>query len=100
MIKADFINAFREATGISDVEAKEYLERMGDIIAAELLGGGEIPLPRLGKLHVKATKARPGRNPRTGETVQIPAGKKVAISLGKDFKESLNQTTTDSKNVV
>lgn len=88
MIKAELTKAFQEATQLTGVEAKEYLERLGDIMAAELLGGGEVPLPAIGKLVVKATAARKGRNPKTGAAIDIPASRKVSIKLGKEFKES------------
>lgn len=88
MTKAELVKLFQEATDLTAVQAGEHLARLGDIMAAELLGGGEVPLPSVGKLAVKQTKARKGRNPKTGEAIDIPAGRKVAVSLSKDFKES------------
>ncbi len=88
MNKAELVKAFAEATNLNGVVAKEYLNRLGDIMAAELLGGGEAPLPGIGKLAVKDTAARKGRNPKTGEAIDIPAGRKVVVSLSKEFKES------------
>lgn len=90
MTKAELIKAWQEATQLNGVDAKEYLERLGDIMAAELLGGGEVPLPAIGKLTVKQTAARKGRNPRSGEAIDIPARKKVLLKIGKELKESLN----------
>ena len=51
---------------------------------------GRFLCPGLGKLKVKETNARTGRNPRTGEAIEIPAGRKVVFSPGKDFKEALH----------
>lgn len=65
------------------------LDSLCEVAAAELLGGGEIPLPGVGKLKVKETSAREGRNPRTRESLHIPAGKKVVFIPGKDLKEAL-----------
>ena len=65
------------------------LKSLCEVATAELLGGGEVPLPGLGKLKVRETAAREGRNPRTGETLHIPAGKKVVFVPGKDLKEAL-----------
>ena len=59
------------------------------VAAAELLGGGEIPLPGLGKLKSKDIAARHGRNPRTGETLDIPAHKAVTFTACKDLKEAM-----------
>lgn len=88
MTKGELIKAFKEATQLTGVQAEEYLNRFGDIMATELLAGGEMPLPGVGKLVVKQTKARKGRNPKTGEALDIPASRKVAVNLGKEFKES------------
>lgn len=65
------------------------LDSLCEVAAAELLGGGEVPLPKLGKLKVREMAAREGHNPRTGEILNIPAGKKVVFVPGKDLKEAL-----------
>ena len=57
--------------------------------AAELIGGGEIGIQGVGKLKVKKTSARKGRNPRTGEYLEIAGGRKVVFVPGRDFKEAL-----------
>ncbi len=89
MTKAELIKAWQEATGLGGKQAQEYLERLGDIMAAELLGGGDVPLPRIGKLVVRTTAARAGRNPQTGAVIEIPAGKKVALKVASELKEAL-----------
>lgn len=75
---------------LSRTDMESALAAFCDVAAAELLAGGEISLPTLGKLKVKETAARTGRNPRTGERIDIPAGRKVVFSPGKDFKEALH----------
>ena len=90
MTRAELVKTFQEATQLPVNQAQEYLERFGDIAAAELLGGGEIPLPGVGKLVIKKRVARKGRNPRTGEAVDIPAKRVLAVTLTKDFRESFN----------
>lgn len=90
MTKAELIKMYAEATQQPVSQAKECLERLGDIMAAELLGGGEVPLPSVGKLVIKQRAARQGRNPRTGEEITIPAKKALAVNAAKDFDESLN----------
>lgn len=67
------------------------LDSLCEVAAAELLGGGEVPLPGIGKLKAKTTAARKGRNPRTGESLDIPAGKKVLFVACKELKEALKQ---------
>ncbi len=89
MTKAELIKAFKESTDFSSAEASQYIDQLGDIMASELLAGGEVPIPGIGKLKVKNTAARTARNPRTGETINVPAGRKVVFVPGKEFKESL-----------
>jgi len=72
---------------LTDVE--KTLDALGTVIAAELLGGGEIPLPGAGKHKVKKRAARKGRNPQTGETINIPAGKKIVFIPFKELKDAL-----------
>lgn len=74
---------------VNTVMVEVMLEALGDVAAVELLGGGEIPLPGLGKLKSKDIAARTGRNPRTGETLDIPAHKAVTFAACKDLKEAM-----------
>lgn len=74
---------------INRLEVECVLDAFGKVSAAELLGGGEITIQNVGKLKVRNTSARKGRNPRTGEEIEIPAGKKVIFAPGKEFREAL-----------
>ena len=89
MTKAELIKALQEATEMTGAAAERCINALGNIMAAELLGGGEAPLARLGKLAVRATAERTGRNPRTGESITIPAGKKVVFKASSELKDSL-----------
>lgn len=96
MKKQDFIKAVTQAVraahpdrDVNAVMVEAVLETLGDVAAAELLGGGELPLPGIGKLKSRDVAARKGRNPRTGEILEIPAGKKVVFMPGKELKEAL-----------
>lgn len=80
-------NSHERAMTLADMGAA--LDSLCEVAAAELLGGGEVPLPGIGKLKAKPTAARKGRNPRTGEVLDIPAGKRVLFVSGKDLKEAL-----------
>lgn len=74
---------------MSRLEVECVMEAFADISAAELLGGGEISIQGVGKLKVKATKGRIGRNPRNGKRINIPASRKVVFMPFKNFRESL-----------
>lgn len=92
MNKAEFLNEIYKAHG-GELPAKYIVENtfnaMCAVMAAELLGGGEIPLPGVGKLKMKKTAARKGRNPKTGESIDIPAGSKVVFTACKELKEAM-----------
>ncbi len=70
-------------------EAKEFYENFAGMLHASLKGGYKIPLPGLGKLQVRRTKARMGINPATREPIKIPAKKKVAFTANKALKEAV-----------
>ena len=58
-------------------------------IKRELIQGGEVNLLGFGKFSVKTRPAREGRNPRTGEPIQIPESKLPYFTAGKAFKEAV-----------
>lgn len=70
-------------------EAKEFYEKFAGMLHASLKGGIKVPLPGLGKLQVRKTKARMGINPATREPIKIPAKKKVAFTANKALKEAV-----------
>ena len=63
------------------------LKSLCDVMASELFKGGE---PGMGKLSAVHTKARDGRNPKTGEKLHIPAKLRVVFKPSKVFRELLN----------
>ena len=69
------------------------LDALGEVAGTSLPYGGEIPLPGIGKLKGKQRKARPGRNPRTGEAIHIPGHMGVAFEPGKTLKDKLKAVT-------
>lgn len=89
MTKKDLIIKVSEASGLKKADVEKALEHLGDVGAAELLGGGEVPFPGLGKLVVVETKAKRGRNPKTGAEIDIPAGRKAKFKAGRELAEAL-----------
>lgn len=96
MNKSEFIEKVLKEAHSSDrpvnkTDVEKVWEGACNVARKELLAGGEISLPGLGKLKVKETSAREGRNPRTGEVIEIPAGKKVVFVPGSAFKSELDK---------
>lgn len=71
---------------------KTELEVLCKIVIPQVLAAGdEVPLPGIGKLKVKNIPARTGRNPKTGETINIPAKVKAVLVMSKAFQDVLNK---------
>ena len=70
-------------------QAKEIVEDIALLVKDSLKKGYKIPLFGLGKMYVRNTKPRMGRNPATGEMISIPAKKRVRFSVAKALKESV-----------
>jgi DNA-binding protein HU-beta len=87
---AEMTAALAIKLNLPKAETKRITDNYHELITDHLALGEEISLIGIGKLEVKATAAREGRNPRTGETVQIEAGKKVAFKVSKTLKGRLN----------
>lgn len=65
------------------------LDTLSEVITATVSGGGEVTLPNVGKIALKSRDARVGRNPRTGEAVQISAKKVLKFTPAKALKDAV-----------
>ena len=69
--------------------AKEICDDIASFVKDSLKKGYKLPLLGLGKMYVRQSKARQGRNPATGEIIQISAKKRVRFSAAKTLKEAV-----------
>ena len=88
MNKAQLIDAVAQTTSTKK-EAQTAVETVFDAIKGSLKKKDPVAISGFGTFKVKQTKARQGRNPKTGETIQIPAKRKVAFRASKELKEML-----------
>ena len=88
--KSDVINAIAEQAGISKKEAAAAFDAFVSYISDTCQSGDRCAIPGLGSFSVTERKAREGRNPRTKETITIPASKNVRFKAGKDLRDLLN----------
>ena len=86
----DLIEAVAASKGVSKAEAKSLVETVFSTITDAAAKGDEVSLNGFGKFKVKATPAREGRNPATGETIKIAASRKLSFSSAKAVKDRLN----------
>ena len=76
--------------GLSKAQAKAIVDRVFSEITKAATSAAETNIPGFGKFKVKETAARQGRNPATGETIQIAASKKLTFTPAKAVKDALN----------
>lgn len=89
LTKSKFMAAFGEMLGVSKKEASEKWDEFVAMAINEVKSNGEFPLPGLGKLVRKERAARMGRNPMTGESIQIPAKTVVKFRVAKATKDAV-----------
>ncbi len=89
MTKSQIMAELATRWNVSKRQAGEMYDQMVTLIYGEVKRAGEFVLPGLGKMAKKHRAARQGRNPATGETIQIPAKTVVKFSVGKAVKDEL-----------
>ncbi len=87
MTKSQTLAHLAEKTGLSKAQCGEFLEELASLAYAEAKNG--FAIPGLGKLVLVNRQARMGRNPATGEQIQIPAKTVVKFRIAKACKESV-----------
>lgn len=90
MNTADLADTIAADHGLSKSAARGIVDSVFAAIGDAAAKGQEVSLPTFGKFRVKATAARQGRNPRTGEPMRIAASKKVTFTPGKALKDKIN----------
>jgi len=88
--KTDLIDLIAEESDVSKAVASRALDAVISGVTQSLSSGDQVTLAGFGTFSVRDRAARAGRNPRTGETIQIKAAKVPAFKAGKAFKDALN----------
>ena len=89
MSKADLINVVAAKTEIKKKDVELVVNAALDAIVEAMKAGDKVQLMGFGTFEVKETAEREGRNPKTGETITIAAGKKPAFSASKALKDAI-----------
>ena len=90
MKKSDFIRQAKQNVAISTQGADQLMDRLFDLITQEIQCNGKFTYPGFGTFEVRERAAREGRNPRTGEAIQIDASKTVAFKPAGALKDAVN----------
>ena len=90
MNKNDLVAAVADSTGLSKADSASAVDAVFDTVTSALKRGDDVRLVGFGTFSVTRRAASQGRNPRTGERIQIPASNQAKFKAGKGLKDSLN----------
>ena len=90
LTKAEMAERLFDEVGLNKREAKEFVDAFFDALREALERGRQVKLSGFGNFDLRRKNQRPGRNPKTGETITIPASRAVKFKPGKELKESVN----------
>ena len=91
MKKTDLIEVIKEKTGLSKKDADKALTAALDAIIEAVAAGDKVQLTGFGTFEQRQRNDRTGVDPRTGNSIDIPASKVPAFKAGKAFKDTVNQ---------
>ena len=89
MNKTELIAAVAEKTGMTKKDAERVINATVETITSSLVAGDKVQVSGFGDFEVKAREARVGRNPRTKETIEIPATRLPAFKASKTLKDTV-----------
>jgi DNA-binding protein HU-beta len=90
MNKGELIDSVAASAGMSRADATKAVDAVLESVTSTLSSGGSVSLVGFGTFGVKARAARMGRNPRTGEAIQIKASNVPGFKAGKALKDAVN----------
>ena len=90
MNKTELVAAMAEQSGLSKKDAEKALKAFTDVVAEQLKEEDKIQLVGFGTFEVSKRAAREGRNPQSGEVMNIPASKAPKFKAGKALKDMVN----------
>ncbi len=91
MKKSEMIEALAQNTGLTKAEVEKVFNGTFELFKDELAKGNSVAVSGFGTFKISNRAAREGRNPQTGETIQIKASKNVAFKAGNALKEVVNK---------
>ena len=90
MNKNDLVASVASSAGLSKADATKAVDAVFESVTSSLKGGNEVRLVGFGTFSVTRRRASEGRNPRTGEKIQIPASNQPKFRAGKGLKDAVN----------
>lgn len=90
MKKDELVKAVADASGLSKADADRALQAVVETVTGAVAAGQRVQVPGLGTFEPRERSAREGRNPQTGETIQIAAGHSVKLTAGSKLKAAVS----------
>lgn len=90
MNKSELVSAIATKSGLTKADSARALDGFIEAVSESLTNGEPVTLIGFGTFEVRERAARSGRNPRTGEVIEIKAAKKPAFKAGKALKDAVN----------
>lgn len=90
MNKVELVASMAEKAELTKVDAEKALKAFIDVVTEEMKNGGKVQLVGFGTFEISERAARTGRNPQTGETIEIKASKAPKFKAGKALKDAVN----------
>ena len=90
MKKSEMIEALANETGLTKADAEKMFNATFNLVKEELAKGNKVSVAGFGTFKISERAAREGRNPQTGETIQIAASKSVSFKAGTELKSKVN----------
>lgn len=90
MNKADLVNSLSTKTGLTKTKSNEVVDAIVSTITESLRNGEKVTLVGFGTFTTSKKEARKGRNPKTGETLEIPAKTVAKFKAGSELTKSVN----------
>ncbi|MDR1511779.1 MAG: HU family DNA-binding protein [Endomicrobium sp.] len=87
--KTELVREVASISGLTQRDSSKAIKALIKMVQTTLKNGGVISLSGLGSFRVKSCKARQGRNPKTGEIIPVPPGKKISFKPTENLKEKL-----------
>lgn len=95
MTKAELVDEVAQAVQLTKKQAETIVNIVFDSIVGSLRSGEKIELRGFGSFRLRSRKSRTGRNPKTGEKVDVPSKRIPYFKPGKELKELINQPAGD-----
>lgn len=99
LTKAELANSLCNKLGLSKIEAKELVDNFFEVISLSLERGEAIKISGFGNFELKDKKARPGRNPKTGEEVTISPRRVVTFKQGQKLRTIMTDVDLDPNKI-